>query len=551
MGVAADCGRHTRRTIHGRGADCSVKMDENDTLEVTRWLAAERLDAELRWLIPGLLAGFVVGVAYLVTHPYPAYGAGLYFLMAERIADAGYVLPGSIPFYTPDGIPFAYPPLLFYVIAGLVDLIGQNVIFLARVLPTIFTIAYLVPFYALARRLDYSPPQAGVATVLLAVSPPVLQWHLSAGGVVRAGAFLLAITGCYAGCRLFRSANSRWVARTAVLVGATALAHPLYLVFLLVSLSVFYLAFDRSVAGFARGAVVGVGGLLIAAPWWTTVISTHGREVYLAAAGPHGGIGDVITSLVANSSESPASALEKPYLHIPSLLAVGYLAHRRQFILPAWFASVALTVGKPRLLFFFGALLAAALLFDPVLPWLRRVGPGSSVQQRAIVPIVVILLLGSTVGVVYATGQLDAHTTSPSLPAFIDNDDREAMAWASENTAREDRFVVLGDAAEWFPYFTRRPIVVSPWGVEWVDAAQYERQLSLYKHLSRCERAECVTTTLIRANAKPEYVYVPTDTYTVRGKSEENPGLKESLQSSVRYRQVYDNDGVVIFRFVR
>lgn len=526
-------------------------MDENDTLEVTRWLAADRLDADLQWLTPGLLAGFAVAVTYLLTHPYPAYGAGLYFLMAERITDVGYALPETIPFYTPDGIPFAYPPLLFYVLAGLVDLFGQNVIFLARVLPAVFTIAYLVPFFALARQLDYSRPQAGVATILLAVSPPVLQWHLSAGGVVRAGAFLLAVTGCYAGCRLFRGESRRWVAPTAVLVGATALSHPLYLFFLLVSLSVFYLAFDRSVAGFARGAAVGFGGLLVAAPWWTTVVASHGWEVYLAAAGTHGGIGDAVTSLVANSTESPASALGKPYLHVPSLLAVGYLVHRRRLLLPSWFAAVALTVGKPRLLFFFGALLAAALLFDPVLPWFREARPGSSVRRRAILPVTVVLLLGSTVGVVYATGQLDAHTTSPSLPAFIDDDDREAMTWVSENTAREDRFVVLGDAAEWFPYFARRPIAVSPWGVEWVDADQYERQLSLYKDLSRCDRADCVTTMLIRANAQPEYVYVPTDTYTVRGKIEERPGLKESLQSSVRYRQVYENDGVVIFRFVR
>jgi hypothetical protein len=525
-------------------------MDSSDTPQVTRWIAGDRLDGELRWLAPGLLAGFAVAVGYLLTHPYPAFGAGLYFLMAERIGDAGYALPGTVPYYTPEGIPFAYPPLLFYVLAALGDLFGRDPIFLSRHLPAVFTIAYLVPFYALTRRLDYPRPQAGVATLLLAVFPPVLQWHLSAGGVVRAGAFLLALVGCYAGCRLFREDDVRWVVPTALLVGATALAHPLYLAFLLVSLAVFYLSFDRSAAGFVRGGAVGVGGLVVAAPWLTTVVATHGWEVFVSAAGTHGGIGDAITSLLANSSASPGEALGDLYLHVPTLLAVAYLAHRRRLLLPAWFAAVGLTVGKPRLLFFFAALFVAALLFDPVLPWLRRVDPGGG--QRAVPAVAVVLLLGTGGGVLYATSQLDIHAGSPSLPAFIDDDDREAMAWAAANTAERDRFVVLGDAAEWFPYFARRPIVVSPWGVEWVDADQYYRQLSLYKRLSGCDRETCVTATLARANVQPEYVYVPTDAYTVRGiRHDQGPRLVDSLRSSDRYRQVYENDGVVIFRFVR
>lgn len=527
-------------------------MDSNDTSLVARRVAGSRSGDELLWLAPGLLAATFVAAGYLLTHPYPAFGAGLFFLMAERISDAGYALPATVPYYTPEGVPFAYPPLLFYVLAALGDLAGQDAIFFSRHLPVAFTIVYLVPFYWLARRLDFSKPQASVATLVLAVSPPVLQWHISAGGVVRAGAFLLALVGAYAGCRLFQSGSTRWIAPTAVLVGLTALAHPLYLVFLLVTLAVFYVAFDRSVVGFVRGAAVGLGGLLIAAPWWTTVVATHGWEIFTSAAGTHGGIGEIVSLLLSNPSGSPADAVGPPYLYVPTLFAGAYLVHRRRLLLPTWFAVVGLTVGKPRFLFFFGALFVAALLFDPVIPGLRRARSGQGVTTQAVLSITLVVLLGSAGGVLYATSQLDAHAGSPSLPSFIDDDDREAMAWVAANTDESARFVVLGDAAEWFPYFAGRPITVSPWGVEWVDAEQYFRQLGLFKQLSRCERETCVTATLAKANVRPEYVYVPKGTYTVRGmQHERGPRLAKSLRSSGRYRQVYENEGVVIFRFVR
>src|SRR5919108_4793779 len=66
-------------------------------------------------------------VAVLLTAPiiffqafrysYPLGYAGMFTLIAERIAEANFELPMSIPHYGPGSIPLTYPPLAMYVFA--------------------------------------------------------------------------------------------------------------------------------------------------------------------------------------------------------------------------------------------------------------------------------------------------------------------------------------------------------------------------------------------------------------------------------------------------
>jgi len=103
--------------------------------------------------VPALAVGIVVYAAYVLTHPFPALGGGLFLAMAEAVAENGYALPARVPGYTPGGIPFAYPPLGFYLLAPLLDT-GVSPLALARVLPGVFRIVALMPTYALGRALS-------------------------------------------------------------------------------------------------------------------------------------------------------------------------------------------------------------------------------------------------------------------------------------------------------------------------------------------------------------------------------------------------------------
>ena len=526
---------------------------------------------DLPWLALSTGVAAVVGATYLATHPYPGFGAGLFLQIAEEVVAAGYALPTRITGYTPGGVPFAYPPLPFYLLAALVDVGGADPVAVSRYLPVVLVVAAVVPYFYLSKALLGSVPEAGLATTLLATAPTVLRWHLSAGGVVRALAFLFVLVGLLAGVNLFsgdwthrsrlgRPWPWRWLARGGAAVGVTVLSHPIYTAFFGVSYLVLFWFGERTARGLAYGVIVAVGGFAIAAPWWLQVVATHGPGVFTGAAGTHDGLGGGLYRIGAAFLAPLVPDAETPF-YLAIYAGMGYALYRREYCLPTWLLVAGYVVGKTRFLFVPGAMMAAALLLDWVVPRVTeaangRLGGGADRRERIrrLTPLaaVALVVLGATaLGGLAAAGQLSIWHGSASQPAFVDDDDRAAMAWAAAETEPGATFVVLGDAAEWFPLLADRPILVGHWGAEWEGAAEYQRQLDRYRAVSSCDTASCVTGALARAGVDPDYVYVPKGHYTIRGEAyRAPPSLAGSMADAERYELVYENEGVAVFRVV-
>ncbi|WP_224334458.1 hypothetical protein [Haloprofundus halobius] len=533
----------------------------------------EAFAGEFVWLTPALIVALATYTAYVVTHPYPAFGAGLFLYMAEHIIREGYALPAVIPHYTPEGIPFAYPPLGFYLAAVLHDAFGLSFLTISRYLPGFLTVVYLVPFYLLARELLRSERQAGLAAILVAVGPPILQWHISGGGFVRSLGAVWLYTGLYTGLKLFTTRDRRWLWPSVVLFGLTILTHPVYTAFFGVSYIWLFVYFDRSLTGLLEGAAVAVGGIALASPWWLTIISYHGVGIFAGAAGTHGGIGKQLFQLIptfvpGSASFNPPAVLfsirpglfnlQSSGMMITSaffalyILSGIYLAWRREFFLPGWFAVCIVLVSKPRFVFTLGPLMAAVVIFDVLRLTYRRLSISPQRRRRAeLATIFLVAILGMSVSVFYAGGHLNSHAGSTSQPAFINGSDVETMEWVDENTEPDATFVVVGDAAEWFPLYTDRTILVGPWGVEWRGQAQYEQQLGLFNRLSTCRTEACITKYLTESGTAPEYLYVPKGEYSVRGmESFQSSQMRQELVDSGRYDLVYENRGAMVFEVV-
>lgn len=500
-----------------------------------------------------LIVSLVVFVVYYLTHPYPAYGSGLFLAMADQIRANGYQLPTTIPNYTHSGVPFAYPPLIFYAIAGLLDL-GADPLLLTRILPGIVTLLYLVPFYALACIVLDTKRTAGLATVIFAVTPTVLWWHLSAGGIIRAPAYLLLLTGLYCGVRLFKTGDRQWLVSSAVLFGLTVLSHPTYATFFGVSYLFFYAAYDRSLRGLANGASVAVSGLLLATPWLLHVHSKYGIETLTGAAATHKGLVQGPMLIVSRLVDPLVAGNATSLWYLLILVGCAVSLWRRRFALPAWFIFSMAVMNELRFPLVPGVMLAAVGLHSLPHQWLeRRLNANADEQRwRAIVrggiksTVVVVIIIMIIAGGAYAAGTLLG--SGPSMVTFINDDDRAAMQWVQSETSADARFVVLGDAGEWFPYFTDRTILVGRWGVEWVSAAEYQSQLTQLWELSTCHTEQCLTTTLHRHGVQPEYVYVPKETYTVLTEPQRQPrSMRQSLVASEKYHLKYENDGVMVF----
>ncbi|SFK88880.1 Dolichyl-phosphate-mannose-protein mannosyltransferase [Halogranum rubrum] len=511
--------------------------------------ARHTADSLPEWVWPALVpcVSVVVVLSYLLTHPYPAYGAGLYLQIAEEIIAHGYGLPETIPLYTETGIPFAYPPLMFGVAAVLLDL-GLDPITISLGVPVLFTAVHPIVFYFIARELLPSRRQAAVAAMLLAVTPDTLQWHLSAGGLVRAPAFFLALLGIYTALRVHRRGELKLVAVGTILFALTVLTHPVYTVFFGMSWLLVYLFFDRTVVGLVAGAIVAGGGVVIASPWWLQVVQLHGPGIFFAAAGTHSGLGGGLGRLLDSFVYIDADIVLPFYLL--SFAGAAWFIKTRRLFLPTWLIASGYVIGKDRFMFVAGSMMAAALVVELVVPWLRRhVSLPHSRRAGTIVTLTVVLLAAS-VGVAFAGGMLDsAHDHSSTQPPFMDSADEKAMNWVAANTEPGTQFVVLGDAAEWFPLFTDRGILIGPWGVEWTTPAQYNHQIELYNDISECGDADCVTQTLATNDVSPDYLYVPKGEYTIRGVEYTADGsLRRSLIDTRGYEPVYENDGAIVFR---
>ena len=464
-------------------------------------------------------------------------------VIAEHIAASG---PGNltvIPHYTAQGIPFAYPPLGFYVLALIRSLFDIGPFSLTKILPAIFTIAYLIPAYLIARDELQSRSRAALACILIASNDEILRWQLSAGGVVRALAFLFALSTIYAGICTFDSGDRRWLITASIGFLLTVLTHPTYTLFVVITYLTLWVTRDRSLKGFTRGAIVGITGVLLSAPWWLHVLLIHGPGIFLAASGTHGGIGGGF-ELFINSVT---------VWNVLPLIGVVILYLDGSPFLPTWYLALLLGIADPRFTNFIGILvLVAALgrLVDgrtPIGEW-----PGlqfSDTRRRHQIYVIVLVLCFVSSNAYLYQEMTDSQDTL--TPNYVNEGKLTAMHWVRTNTPSDASFVVLGDVAEWFPMVTHRTILIGPWGVEWRDSKTYDRQYNDFSNISRCKSALCVEYYTHKMDVQPDYVFIPKGNYTVNGVQYTRTGsLERSLDNSANYKPKYENSRVVIYRVV-
>ncbi|MHB8682907.1 MAG: hypothetical protein ACYC9X_01105 [Dehalococcoidia bacterium] len=509
-----------------------------------------------------IMIGFTVRAMFVLPASFPLNDGGMFYAMVRDVQASAYRLP-AFTSYNGAHIPFAYPPLGFYLAAVVNDLTPLGLIGVLHFLPLVLSTLTIVAFFLLARDMLTSRVAIAAAVLFFALLPPSFTWMIMGGGLTRALGFLFAILAIREVRLMYLRAAPRRVALVAILAALTVLSHLEMAWLVCLTAMLFFVAYGRNRRGLLMSVLVGLATLALTAPWWLTVVTHHGIAPFVAAAHSTGSSWwHPIALLVQfNTTGEPLF----PVLGMLTALGVVVCLKHRQYLLPAWVVAAAFLDQRAFLTSstLAVAMLAAVGLHEVVLPLVTgaRLRPSPLAQplpDPASTPRPTRWLLPVVIAVIASYPVLSAIASTPVLLG-VSPAERQAMAWIRADTPASSEFVIVSGRpwpvdrdSEWFPVLAQRKSVATVQGYEWLPNDQFDAQRAAFVDLQQCANGDgaCLDRWAAASGKTFQYVYVATIPTT----SPDQHGvtccdrLRTSLRSDPRYALVYDGAGATIFK---
>ncbi len=429
--------------------------------------------------------------------------AGLFTQMSQQIADANFRLPFSSPFYGPGGIPFAYPPLGLYLLAVFIKLTGKYYIFL-RLLPPLFGLIAFIPLYYLTLELSKSMIAAVAAVIIAAGSTDIYIAHAWAAGIVRAPAFIFALTSILFFTFQSNGRSLRRVILAGIFLGLAFLSHLEYALFGFLWIW-WWSVFSKNAISRVKDALLSTGvSLLVVSIWLPFIIVRYGVDVFINAFGSHGGQGLLsvwsnVSGLAGLFLDHFGSISSNPVLFVLVLLGVIVLAIKKEFAALLFYLFIILAFPDgSRFVFLIGSIVAGVGLSVIV----NRV---SAILPFCAKPIAVLAFLIPILGFLWWRGFSTFNKQSPILDTTTFD-----LAKNIQSAMPSDKnylALINQDEAEWLPFLFQREPVVAQWGSEWLG--KYDEQTYLMGLFRDCQRAQdwnCVANVAQDNQIKMDYI---------------------------------------------
>jgi hypothetical protein len=507
---------------------------------------------------PTLLAGFAIN------------DGGMFAVMLDDLKASSYVLP-KFTTYNHLNIPFAYPPLGFYLGRVAADLFGLSAVQAVRWVPAFFASLSIPAFYLLALRLLKDKYYAATSTLFFALMPRALSWFVMGGGLTRSpGQFFMLLT-LAALIRLYKENRRTDIFLAGLFGGLAVMSHPEAAVHTFVSAIFLWIMLSRSRSGFIQSIFVGMLVLIVSAPWWAAVIHYHGVEPLLKGAATGQKALAVFHLLFFVFTEEPYATM----IAILGLIGIADRLARHDYLLPLWMVIPFVVEGRgaagPAAIPL--AMLAAIGLLDVVFAALSPLGRKSAVTVRAAplekdisndvgqpgqlssvernVFIYLFLYL------IFSTYQFGFQLSNATLHA----PDQQAMNWVRENTPADSRFLVLtgttsvscDSVLEWFPALTGRQSIYTVQGTEWIEGPNFNSYVISTYPVQEClssDDSSCLSAAVSRSTY--DFIYVSkilhVDNCRPLDIPRTFPYFLEHLRIDDAFEAVYETNEVLIYK---
>lgn len=498
-----------------------------------------------------LVTGAVVRFFPTMMAGFPINDGGMFAVMVDDLRESGYALP-VFTSYNLDTLPYAYPPLGFYLGRILADLTGWTSLEVARWLPAFFSTLAVGAFYLLALRLLPSRLHAALATLFFALTPRAFSWFVEGGGITRSPAQFFMLLTFASVVELYRRGRRRDLLWSGLWGALAVLGHPEAAVHAAFSCLLLWVMLGRTRQSFLHSVGVAALVALLSAPWWVTVLARHGLETFLAAAGTGQKLLALLHLLFFYFTEEPYATL----VAVLGLIGLARQVSRREWLLPLWLALPFVVEGRsahlPAVIPL--SLLAAIALVDVIFAALRPAQTGEVVTraERGIFSYLFLYLLFSAV---FFGGQIST--------VRVYEGDQAAIGWIRENTPLEARFLVLTGSRsvsydplpEWFPALAERQSVHTVQGLEWVTGESFSVAVQNAAQAQDClsVSAACVMESIRGADV--DYIYISrslrTENFEPLDPPRAFPYVEAGLRQEERLRLVYESEDTLVFEVER
>lgn len=489
---------------------------------------------------------------------FPINDGGMFAVMVDDLRANDFALP-AFSTYNNINMPFAYPPLGFYVGALMAEWFNIDSVQVVRWAPALFASLAIPAFYLLALRLLKDKYLASVATLFYAFIPRAFSWLVMGGGLTRSPGQFFMILALATLIRLFEERRRSDIFLTGLFSSLAVLSHPAAAVHVFISAIWLWVMLSRKRTAFIHSMIVGAIVSVATMPWWLTVTRNHGIEVLLNAASTGGKSSAVFNLLFFTFTDE----LYATVIAVFGLLGLTHRLLRRDYLLPLWLALPFIVAGRgaANLAVIPLAMLAAIGFVNVVLmafqpsPANARLEPGRNEAEVSSVERGVFI--GLLFYIVFSTSQFGVQLSSATLYP----PDRAAMEWVREETPSDSRFLVLtgttsiacDSVLEWFPALSGRKSIFTVQGTEWTKGAGFNAYVSSTYRVQECyldRDMACLDAEISRSDY--DYIYASkvlrTDNCLPFRSMNSFTLFLESLRSDSGFEVAYETTEVLISR---